>query len=69
MTRVAYDKIDLLTPLKLRAQIFRIGLKFSTDSEFRDSKDIFDRIQTVKLKIPEKIFLKVGCRTSVTFKL
>ena len=31
MTRVANDKIDLLTPLKLRAQIFRIGSKFSTD--------------------------------------
>ena len=27
------------------------------------------RIQTVKLKIPGKLFLKVGCRTSVTFKL
>ena len=31
MTRVANDKIDLLTPLKLRAQIFKIGSKFSTD--------------------------------------
>ena len=27
------------------------------------------RIQTVKLKIPGKLFFKVGCRISVTFKL
>ena len=27
------------------------------------------RIQTVKLKIPGKLFLKVGCRTSVTFNI
>ena len=34
-----------------------------------DDQGSQDRIQTVKLKIPGKLFLKVGCRTSVTFKL
>ena len=31
--------------------------------------EIENRIQTVKLKILGKLVLKVGCRTSVTFKL
>ena len=31
MIRVVHDEIDLLTPFELRAQIFRIGLEFSTD--------------------------------------
>ena len=32
-------------------------------------KNFHGRIQTVKLKIPGKLFLKVGCRIPVTFKL
>ena len=32
-------------------------------------QSVLNRIPTVKLKIPGKLFFKVGSRTSVTFKL
>ena len=45
------------------------GQQTSKDSCFQLHSIMIDRISTVKLKIPGKLFFKVGSRTSVTFKL
>ena len=54
---------------KLHTRVYRVTTKYNWYVLYDSYNMKLTRIPTVKLKIPEKAFLKFESRTSVTFKL